>query len=149
MSKAVISLGSNIGESKEIIARAISALSQISRDIKVSTIIETLPWGYEDQPNFLNAVVIGSFDGTALELLSLLQELEASEKRVRDIRWGPRTLDLDIITFGEEIIDTERLTLPHPRAYERAFVLQPWLEIEPEAKIPLKGSVRDLLDLLQ
>ena len=149
MSWAVISLGSNIGDSPEIIARAITSLSELLKDAKVSQVRETLPWGYENQPNFLNAVVIGDFDGTAFELLKQLHELENAEKRVRDIRWGPRTLDLDIIAFADEKIDSAELQIPHPRAHERAFVLEPWLELDPEATIPEKGRVQDLLHLLQ
>ena len=149
MSKVVISLGSNLGDSPEIMARAIESLKSVLFDVEVSSIIETAPWGFEDQPNFLNAVVVGEFAGNALELLSLLQEIEQAEKRVRDIRWGPRTLDLDIITFGDEVIESSELQIPHPRAHERAFVLEPWLEIEPDAEIPQKGRVVNLLELLK
>lgn len=149
MSKVVISLGSNLGDSPEIMARAIESLKSVLFDVEVSSIIETAPWGFEDQPNFLNAVVVGEFAGNALELLSLLQEIEQAEKRVRDIRWGPRTLDLDIIIFGDEVIESSELQIPHPRAHERAFVLEPWLEIEPDAEIPQKGRVVNLLELLK
>jgi 2-amino-4-hydroxy-6-hydroxymethyldihydropteridine diphosphokinase len=149
MSKVVISLGSNLGDSPEIMARAIQSLKSVLFDVEVSSIIETAPWGFEDQPNFLNAVVVGEFAGNAFELLSLLQEMEQAEKRVRDIRWGPRTLDLDIITFGDEVIESSELQIPHPRAHERAFVLEPWLEIEPDAEIPQKGRVVNLLELLK
>ena len=149
MSKVVISLGSNLGDSPEIMARAIESLKSVLFDVEVSSIIETAPWGFEDQPNFLNAVVVGEFAGNAFELLSLLQEMEQAEKRVRDIRWGPRTLDLDIITFGDEVIESSELQIPHPRAHERAFVLEPWLEIEPDAEIPQKGRVVNLLELLK
>jgi 2-amino-4-hydroxy-6-hydroxymethyldihydropteridine diphosphokinase len=149
MTHIVISLGSNLGNSKETIEQAIAELLESVKELKRSTIIETKPWGKEDQPNFFNAVITGEYERSPYELLSLIQSIEANHNRTREVKWGPRTLDLDIIAFGEEIITDSDLTIPHPFAHEREFVLAPWLEIEPEATLPGRGKVADLLDSIQ
>ena len=148
MSHVVISLGSNLGDSKQILNMAIDSISKILTEVKVSSIIETKPWGNLDQANFFNAVIVGKYVGTPMELLELLQNLESKAERIRTIKWGPRTLDLDIICFGTLEISTPQLTIPHPFAHERAFVLAPWLEIESKAALPNRGPVKNLLELL-
>jgi 2-amino-4-hydroxy-6-hydroxymethyldihydropteridine diphosphokinase len=113
----------------------------------VSAVIETDPVGGPDQPPFLNAVALLSTSETPHELLHRCQRIEADLGRRRLVRWGPRTVDLDLISFDDLELDTDELTLPHPRAQGRAFVLVPWLSVEPDAVLPGVGPVRDLADM--
>ncbi|NEB10508.1 2-amino-4-hydroxy-6-hydroxymethyldihydropteridine diphosphokinase [Streptomyces coelicoflavus] len=148
--RAVIALGANLGNRLETLQGAIDALEDTPgvRVKGVSPVYETEPWGVapDSQPSYFNAVVIVK---TTLPPDSLLERAHAVEEafhRVRDERWGPRTLDVDIVAYAEVVSDDPRLTLPHPRAHERAFVLAPWLDVDPEAALPGRGSVADLLD---
>ena len=143
--KATIALGSNLGHSEAILQSAISSLAEIMELTAVSTFHSTAPVGGPAQPDYLNAVLIGECEWEPLVLLAKLQAIEAQAGRVRDVRWGPRTLDLDLITYGELLLDHPQLIVPHPRAHERGFVLLPWLEIDPHAQIPGRGRVADLL----
>jgi 2-amino-4-hydroxy-6-hydroxymethyldihydropteridine diphosphokinase len=143
--KVVIALGSNIGDSAALLDEAVEKLNEIITVTHLSTYIETEPVGGPEQPNYLNAVLIGETELDSLELLRLMLKIEAELGRTREVRWGPRTIDLDLIVAGDEVIDTPELQLPHPRAHERAFVLEPWLEIDPAAAIPGKGLVSRLL----
>ncbi|KAF2778511.1 2-amino-4-hydroxy-6-hydroxymethyldihydropteridine diphosphokinase [Streptomyces sp. OM5714] len=147
--RAVIALGANLGNRLETLQGAIDALEDTPgvRVKGVSPVYETEPWGVapDSQPSYFNAVVILK---TTLPPDSLLERAHAVEEafhRVRDERWGPRTLDVDIVAYAEVVSDDPRLTLPHPRAHERAFVLAPWLDVDPEAALPGQGSVADLL----
>jgi 2-amino-4-hydroxy-6-hydroxymethyldihydropteridine diphosphokinase len=146
--KVVIALGSNLGEREENIESAVMELNKIITITHLSTFYETKPVGGPDQPDYLNAVLIGESDLVPEELLAQALEIENGLGRVRDIRFGPRTIDIDLIIAGEVISNTPKLQLPHPRAHERAFVLEPWLEIEPDAQIPGRGSVASLFALL-
>ncbi len=146
--KYVIALGSNLGDRQSILTHAIDSIKLIAEVIAVSSLYDTNPVGGPDQPNYLNGVVIVNSEKLPEELLKLLQEIENSAGRTREIKWGARTLDLDLISAGEIHIDTEFLTLPHPRAHERAFVLQPWIEIEPGGAIVGRGQITDLLAAL-
>jgi 2-amino-4-hydroxy-6-hydroxymethyldihydropteridine diphosphokinase len=148
--RAVISLGSNLGNRLETLQGAIDALEDTPglRIKAVSPVYETEPWGVEpgSQPSYFNAVVLLK---TTLPPSSLLERAHAVEEafhRVRDERWGPRTLDVDIVAYADVVTDDPQLTLPHPRAHERAFVLAPWHDLEPEAQLPGRGTVADLLD---
>jgi len=143
--KVVIALGSNIGDSAALLDEAVEKLNEIITVTHLSTYIETEPVGGPEQPNYLNAVLIGETELDSLELLRSMLKIEAELGRTREVRWGPRTIDLDLIVAGDEVIDTPELQLPHPRAHERAFVLEPWLEIDPAAAIPGKGLVSRLL----
>lgn len=143
--KVVIALGSNLGDREENLNRAEAELSEVIRIDAISTFIETDPVGGPAQPDYLNAVLIGDCDRQPEELLQLLLQIESRLGRVRDVKWGPRTLDLDLIVAGDLFIDSEELHIPHPRAHERAFVLAPWLEIDPDGYIPGKGRISDLL----
>jgi len=147
--KVVIALGSNLPngntEPHALIEAAVDELAHIVAVTHVSSIIETEPVGGPEQPNYQNAVLIAETDLEPLELLRAMQKIEASMGRVRDVRWGPRTLDLDLIVAGDAQMNTEDLILPHPRAHERAFVLQPWHEIDPHGFIPGKGEIEVLL----
>jgi 2-amino-4-hydroxy-6-hydroxymethyldihydropteridine diphosphokinase len=111
----------------------------------VSPVYETVPVGGPPQPDYLNAVVLADVTIASDQLLDRLHEVEAAFDRVRPVRWGPRTLDIDIVTVAGERSDDPNLTLPHPRAHERAFVLAPWHDADPDAVLPGHGPVADLL----
>ncbi|MFH8703845.1 2-amino-4-hydroxy-6-hydroxymethyldihydropteridine diphosphokinase [Streptomyces rubrogriseus] len=147
--RAVVALGANLGNRLETLQGAIDALEDTPgvRVKGVSPVYETEPWGVapDSQPSYFNAVVVLK---TTLPPSSLLERAHAVEEafhRVRDERWGPRTLDVDIVAYAEVVSDDPHLTLPHPRAHERAFVLAPWLDVDPEAALPGRGRVADLL----
>jgi 2-amino-4-hydroxy-6-hydroxymethyldihydropteridine diphosphokinase len=147
--RAVLSLGSNLGNRLETLQGAIDALEDTPgvRIKAVSPVYETEPWGVEpdSQPTYFNAVVVLK---TTLPPSSLLERAHAVEEafnRVRDERWGPRTIDVDIVAYADVVSDDPVLTLPHPRAHERAFVLAPWHDVDPEAQLPGRGPVAQLL----
>jgi 2-amino-4-hydroxy-6-hydroxymethyldihydropteridine diphosphokinase len=144
---AVIALGSNLGDRADILQGAVDAIGGIAgvRPVAVSEVYETVPVGGPPQPDYLNAVVVASVTIASRELLDRLHEVEAAFDRVRVVRWGPRTLDLDIITVDGEISADPELTLPHPRAHERGFVLAPWHDADPDAVLPGFGRVADLV----
>jgi 2-amino-4-hydroxy-6-hydroxymethyldihydropteridine diphosphokinase len=143
--KAVIALGANIGDPEEQMEIAIALLRDSLDLIALSTIIKTAPVGGPSQPDYLNAVCIAESELSASDLLSLLHGIEKSLGRVREERWGPRTIDLDLIQYGTILSSADELTLPHPRAHERRFVLEPWFEIEPDAILLTHGKISDLL----
>ena len=143
--KAVIALGSNIGDTKTNLDLALTMLREATDVKQVSSYYSTKPVGYTDQPDFLNAVCIIETELPAMALLAMLQGIEKVMGRERTIKWGPRTIDLDIIQYGDLISKAEELTLPHPRAHERKFVLEPWHEIEPDAILLTHGKISDLL----
>jgi len=143
--KAVIALGANIGNPEEQMQIAIALLQDSLDLIAVSSIIKTAPVGGPTQPDYLNAVCIAESELSASELLGLLQGIEKSLGRVREERWGPRTIDLDLIQYGTILSAADELTLPHPRAHERRFVLEPWFEIEPDAILLTHGKISELL----
>lgn len=135
---AYIALGSNLGDRKAQLDLAIELLRQ-AEGIKVSavsTFIETAPVGYIDQPDFLNAVVELQTTLSPYTLLSVCNSIEQDLKRKRIVHWGPRTIDLDILLYGDLVLTTEKLTIPHPRMLERRFVMQPLFEIAPNALYP-------------
>jgi len=140
--KVVIALGSNLGDREATLIDAINQLATIINVVKVSTFHETAPVGGPEQPDYLNAVLIGESELEPTELLRKMQEVELAAGRQRIERWGARTLDLDLIAADDLVIESEFLTLPHPRAHERRFVLDPWLEIDSEAYLPGFGEVR-------
>jgi len=146
--KGVISLGSNIGEPKENLDLAIALLREATEVLKVSSYYVTKPVGYEDQPDFVNAVCIIESELPAIDLLNMLHGIEKAMGRERNIKWGPRTIDLDIIQYGSLLSNAAELTLPHPRAHERKFVLEPWHEIEPDAVLLTHGKIAELLSKL-
>jgi len=144
--KVVIALGSNLGQSQEILTSAVEEIKKYVDVTALSSFHRTAPVGGPTQPDYLNAVLVGQCSALSPdELLHTLHEIEANAGRTREVHWGPRTLDLDLICYGELSFEEPKLTLPHPRAHERAFVLAPWLEIDPDAVIPGKGSVKELL----
>ena len=143
--KAVIALGSNLGDRELNIDSAVAEIAKIIEVTHLSTNHETDPVGGPDQPKYLNAVLIGESLLTPEELLKALLAIESRLGRVREIHWGPRTIDLDLIIVDDEKIDSPDLVLPHPRAHERRFVLEPWAEIDPEAVLPGHGRVEEIL----
>ena len=143
--KAVVALGSNIGNPKENLDLALALLKEATVVKKVSSYYITKPVGYEEQPDFVNAVCIIETELPAMELLNMLHGIEKAMGRERTVKWGPRTLDLDIIQYGSLLSKSEELTLPHPRAHERKFVLEPWHEIEPDAILLTHGKIEELL----
>ncbi|MFW6691721.1 2-amino-4-hydroxy-6-hydroxymethyldihydropteridine diphosphokinase [Streptomyces sp. MAR4 CNX-425] len=147
--RAVLSLGSNLGNRLETLQGAVDALEDTPglRVKAVSPVYETAPWGVEEgsQPTFFNAVLLVR---TTLPPASLMERAHAVEEafsRVRDTRWGPRTLDVDIVAYQGVVSDDPALTLPHPRAHERAFVLVPWHDVDAAAELPGHGPVAQLL----
>ena len=147
--KAVVALGSNLENRKLNLDIAITHLEVLLQDLKVSPYVETTPVGGPDQDDFINAVVIGSCDLAPEILLAELLKIEDQMGRVREIKWGPRIIDLDLIVYGEQVVDTVFLKLPHPLAHSREFVLIPWLAIDPEGEIPGIGAVKSLLASIQ
>ena len=144
--KAYIGLGANLGDREESIRSAAELLGAS----RISTIRETEPWGYEDQPRFLNAVVELETDLPPRELLDRLLEVERELGRTRDgPRFGPRRIDLDLLVYGDLPLDEPGLTVPHPRLHERLFVLEPLAEFAPSLDVPGKGLVSVLLAGLQ
>jgi len=146
----VLALGSNLGDRLANLQGAVDALGAAPGldDVAVSPVYETAPVGGPPQPDYLNAVLVAATSLAPRAVLDLGQAAEAARGRVRGPRWGPRTLDVDVIVYGSEIRDDPDLTLPHPRAHERAFVLAPWHDVDPGAVIPGQGRVADLLAAL-
>ncbi|MDE3722450.1 2-amino-4-hydroxy-6-hydroxymethyldihydropteridine diphosphokinase [Nocardiopsis sp. N85] len=148
MTRAVLALGSNLGDRWATLQGGVDALltgEGAPAPVALSPVYETAPVGGPDQGAYLNAIVVVETEGTPEELLERAQAAERAFGRVREVRWGPRTLDVDVIAFGDTRSDDPRLTLPHPRAHLRAFVLRPWLDVDPTAHLPGRGAVADLL----
>ncbi len=146
VARAVLSIGSNLGDRLAHLRGALDAVRPWL--VGVSPVYQTPPWGPVEQDDFLNAIVI--VDDPAADAEVWLERGQAAEQRaerVRDVRWGPRTLDVDVIDVAGVRSDDPRLTLPHPRAAERAFVLVPWLALDPQAELPA-GPVGDLVRAL-
>jgi 2-amino-4-hydroxy-6-hydroxymethyldihydropteridine diphosphokinase len=146
--KAVVALGANTGNPHEQLDLAIAMLCEATDLIAVSAYYATKPVGGPEQPDYLNAVCLLKSDLPALDLLSLLHGIEKSLGRERNERWGPRTIDLDLIQYGSLLSSADELQLPHPRAHERRFVLEPWHEIEPDALLLTHGKISELLEQL-
>ena len=147
--RAVISLGANLGEPRKQIEDAIDLLRKEFTIVAESQLRETEPVDAPGQPHYLNGVVIIESELLPLDLLRKLLEIELLGGRMRSIKNAARTIDLDLIAYGEIFIESTDLTLPHPRAHQRKFVLEPWYEIEPMATLPGYGSVKELLRRLQ
>ncbi|WP_338471297.1 2-amino-4-hydroxy-6-hydroxymethyldihydropteridine diphosphokinase [Niallia sp. XMNu-256] len=142
MNQAYISLGSNIGNRSNYLKEALEALATTYpiELVNVSSIYETVPVGYTEQDLFLNMVAQLKTELSAFELLDACLDTEKKLGRKREIHWGPRTIDLDILLFNEENIKTEKLVIPHPRMFERSFVVIPLLEISPDTIIPSQNK---------
>jgi 2-amino-4-hydroxy-6-hydroxymethyldihydropteridine diphosphokinase len=147
MTPVVLALGSNLGDRLANLQGGVDALCAEPglEGIAVSPVYETAPVGGPEQPDFLNAVLVAATWMPASAVLRRGQAAEEALGRLRGERWGPRTLDVDVIVYGDQNSSDPDLTLPHPRAHERAFVLAPWHDVQPGAVIPGRGRVADLL----
>jgi 2-amino-4-hydroxy-6-hydroxymethyldihydropteridine diphosphokinase len=155
--RAVLALGGNLGDRLDSLQSALDALTDAPgiQPLSVSSVYETEPFGgspgaaeakdLSDQPRYLNAVALVGTDLTPHQLLVRTQAIEEALHRVRGTRWAPRTIDVDIVAYDNLQLTDEDLTLPHVRAHERSFVLRPWHDIEPEAVLPGRGRIADLL----
>ena len=149
MIRAVIAMGANLGDRADTIAAAIERLGATDGVdlVAVSELVETVairPDGPDDtHPDYLNGVAIVDTTLSAASLLAVLHSIEDDHGRTRTERWGDRTLDLDLIVFGD-VVEDGNIVIPHPRAHERSFVLGPWLSLDPDASIPGRGLVREL-----
>ncbi|WP_042354658.1 2-amino-4-hydroxy-6-hydroxymethyldihydropteridine diphosphokinase [Bacillus rubiinfantis] len=145
---AVIALGSNVGNRYDNLVAAVNKLTDSSNInlVNYSSIYETDPVGYEQQEQFLNMVIEVNTELNAFELLKRCLNIELELGRKREIKWGPRTIDLDILLFNQENIKSETLIVPHPRMFDRAFVLVPLIEMKPELKLP--GLARPIAALI-
>jgi 2-amino-4-hydroxy-6-hydroxymethyldihydropteridine diphosphokinase len=144
---AVFSLGSNLGDRFEYLQGAVKHL-RTTPGLKItgiSSVYETTPVGLLDQPDFLNLVVVAESSLASTVMLERALAIEDAFDRIREVAGGPRTVDVDLIAVDDRRINNDFLTLPHPRAHERAFVLVPWLEVDPEAELAGHGRVADLL----
>ncbi len=149
--RAIVALGANLGEARAALESAREALARhpANRLLACSRLYRTPPLGPPGQPDYLNAALLLDTRLAPLPLLALLHEIEAAHGRERGVRWGPRTLDLDLIDHGGLILDAPALTLPHPEAHKRQFVLAPLCDIAPEWQHPrMHQSARQLLDRL-
>ena len=142
--RVVLALGANLGDPYAQLVRALRLLAAHEewQTTAVSSVWQTRPvGGPHGQPDYLNAVALARVPFGPRTVLGLLHVVEAAADRVRDQRWGPRTLDLDLVGYDDLVLDEPGLTLPHPRAHERGFVVQPWLEVDPGATLPGRGRV--------
>jgi 2-amino-4-hydroxy-6-hydroxymethyldihydropteridine diphosphokinase len=147
VTKAFVGLGANLGSRESTLRRAVELLAEADGVdvLSVSQLRETAPVGVLDQPPFLNGAVAVETTRTPRELLDLLLEIERSLGRVREERWGPRTVDLDLLVYGDEVVDEPGLRVPHPHLHERRFALEPLAELDPELDVPGRGAVSTLL----
>ena len=143
--KAVIALGANIGDPKAQMDLAVAMLREATEVISLSEYFSTKPVSDIEQPDYFNAVCIVESELPAMDLLSLLHGIEKALGRQRLEKWGPRTIDLDLIQYGSLLSSADELKLPHPRAHERRFVLEPWVSIDPEAILLTHGKISELL----
>ena len=151
MIKAYIAIGSNLADPVEQAKHAIEALKTVPKSVfvKASSLYSSTPMGPQDQPDYINAVAEITTELTPMELLDCTQAIELEHGRVRkDERWGPRTLDLDIVLYGNEVIDSERLIVPHYGMKEREFVLYPLAEIAPSLQLPDGTELTELLKIV-
>ena len=154
MSRAVIALGANLGDRGSTLRSAASAIaalpgvSPVASSREVESVAVTLEGRDETKPRYRNAVVVVETDLEPQALLDALHGIEDEHGRTREVRWGDRTLDLDVVAIDDLVLDTATLTVPHPRAAERAFVLAPWADADPDAVLPGAGAVADLLDAI-
>ena len=150
MPRAYVGLGANLGDRQEFIDRAVALLAATDgvQVLAVSELLETDPVGVVDQPRFLNGAAVVETTLSARELLEALLGIERTLGRVRGERWGPRAIDLDLLLYGETVVDEPGLEVPHPRVHERRFALEPLSDLDPELEIPGRGQVSTLLAAL-
>jgi 2-amino-4-hydroxy-6-hydroxymethyldihydropteridine diphosphokinase len=146
--KAVIAIGANVGNPQENIDLAVALLKEATELTALSSMYITKPVGGPVQPDYINAVALAESDLPAADFLSMLHGIEAALGRERKEHWGPRTIDLDLIQYGSILSYSDELLLPHPRAHERRFVIEPWHEIEPDGILLTHGRIDALLRTL-
>lgn len=148
MTRAAVALGSNLDNPEAQVSRGFDGIAALpdTKLVARSSLYRTAPVGYANQPDFVNACALVETRLAPRALLDALLALEKRAGRVREIPNGPRTLDLDIVLYGDQVIDEPGLRIPHPRAHERAFVLEPLLDVWPDAVIPHRGRAVDLLE---
>jgi 2-amino-4-hydroxy-6-hydroxymethyldihydropteridine diphosphokinase len=142
VTRAYVGVGANLGDREATIRAALAALPDV---VAVSELRETAPVGVVDQPPFLNGAAALETELSPRELLDALLEVERRLGRERRERWGPRTIDLDLLLHGDDVVDEPGLTVPHPRLHERRFALEPLLDLDPDLVVPGRGRVIDLL----
>jgi 2-amino-4-hydroxy-6-hydroxymethyldihydropteridine diphosphokinase len=147
MARAYVGLGANLGPKEVTLLRAVDLLAAEDgiEVLELSELRETAPVGVVDQPEFLNGALAVETSLAPRELLDVLLRVERELGRVREERWGPRTIDLDLLVYGDETVDEPGLRVPHPRLHERRFALEPLAELEPELEIPGLGAVSEAL----
>jgi 2-amino-4-hydroxy-6-hydroxymethyldihydropteridine diphosphokinase len=138
--RAVVGVGANLGDRLATMRAALAAMGRVAAVERTSPVYETAPVGGPEQPPFLNAAVLLRYPGAPLDLLDALLAIEAKLGRVRRERWGPRTIDLDVLWIDGLALDEPRLQVPHPRLIERAFALVPLLDVVPDARDPRTGA---------
>lgn len=148
MRRIAFGLGANLGDRVAALQGAVNIIAPELADARVSRVYETAPVGGPEQPDYANAVLVGWTDLPPVELLALAHRAEQEWSRTREIRWGPRTLDVDVLDIEGVVSENPVLTLPHPRVVERAFVVIPWLEIEPAAVLADKTRLAELTDII-
>jgi 2-amino-4-hydroxy-6-hydroxymethyldihydropteridine diphosphokinase len=147
MSVVYLGLGSNVGDRLDFLRRAHRALNELGSNVVASPVYETEPWGVDPQPRFLNAVCKIETNLSAAELLAACLRIETSLGRVRARIGEPRTIDLDVLVYDDQVIESAKLTLPHPRLHERAFVLAPFADLAPELMHPvLRTTIAQLFE---
>ena len=150
--RAYVGLGANLGDREDTIRRAVALVDELAGVdvVSVSSLRETEPWGPVEQPRYLNGAVAVETDLPPRELLDALLEIERRLGRARDDeeRWGPRTIDLDLLLYGDLVLDEPGLDVPHPRLHERRFALEPLAELAPDALVPGRGTAAELLRAL-
>jgi len=144
----VLSLGANLGDPLSALTSALESLAQAEgvEVLATSSFYGTAPIGGPDQPDYINAVAVLETTLAPMAILDLAHRIEADHDRVRQERWGPRTLDMDLVVYDDVISEDPTLTIPHPRAHQRAFVLVPWHELEPDAVLATFGPIADLIE---
>lgn len=144
----VLSLGANLGDPLSALTSALESLAQAEgvEVLATSSFYGTAPIGGPDQPDYINAVAVVETTLAPMAILDLAHQIEADHDRVRQERWGPRTLDIDLVVYDDVVSEYPTLTIPHPRAHQRAFVLVPWHELEPDAVLATFGPIADLIE---
>jgi len=150
--RAYVGLGANLGDREDTIRRAVALVDDLAgvSVVGVSSLRETEPWGPVEQPRYLNGAVAVETDLPPRELLDALLDVERRLGRARDDeeRWGPRTIDLDLLLYGDLVLDQPGLDVPHPRLHERRFALEPLAELAPDVLVPGRGTAAELLRVL-
>ena len=144
----VLSLGAKLGDPLSALTSALEALAQTEgvEVLATSSFYGTAPIGGPDQPDYINAVAVLETTLAPMAILDLAHRIEADHDRVRQERWGPRTLDIDLVVYDDVVSEDPTLTIPHPRAHQRAFVMVPWHELEPDAVLATFGPIADLIE---